>query len=119
MKTNCWEYTKCGRHPGGENNNKLGVCPVATETAAHGVNHGINGGRACWAIKRKHFDNVGCCSTQSRVDDCLQCPFYAAVRNEEGEHFVPATKILSLIKPKAMACSGMNSERRASSPPSL
>lgn len=30
-RTNCWEYFKCGREPGGSKVDELGVCPAATE----------------------------------------------------------------------------------------
>jgi hypothetical protein len=54
-KLNCWEFEKCGRQPGGIKVKELGVCPAATEKRAHGINGGINGGRACWAIAGTFF----------------------------------------------------------------
>ena len=103
MKMNCWEFTHCGRQPGGEKSGELGICNVSVEQLTHGVNNGINGGRACWAVKRKFNANadVQCsCDRDQQLDNCLQCEFYSTVREEEGDHFVPATKILALLKSK-------------------
>ena len=102
MYMNCWDFTHCGRQPGGEKSGELGICNVAVEQLTHGVNNGINGGRACWAVKRKFNANaVPCsCDRDQKLDSCLQCEFYSTVRKEEGDHFVPATKILALLKSK-------------------
>ena len=53
QKVNCWEFMNCGRELGGEKADKLGVCPVATDISADGLNRGKVGGRICWAISRK------------------------------------------------------------------
>ena len=39
-KQNCWEFMKCGREPGGERVKELGVCPVALDSSANGINSG-------------------------------------------------------------------------------
>jgi hypothetical protein len=57
-KSNCWEVIRCGREPGGANENNLGVCPVSTEARLDGVNHGKNGGRACWGVPRSHETGI-------------------------------------------------------------
>jgi hypothetical protein len=49
-KLNCWEFKKCGRQPGGENIEKLGLCPATTEARLDGVHNGNNAGRACWVV---------------------------------------------------------------------
>ena len=49
-RQNCWEYMKCGREPGGEKANRLGVCPAAADTSFDGINRGKNAGRFCWAV---------------------------------------------------------------------
>lgn len=100
MKINCWEFTKCGRQPGGEKNGELGICTVTTEKATHGINNGINGGRACWAVRKKMNGNAAPCScaTHLKKENCLLCEFYAIVRREESGNFVSATEILSMLK---------------------
>lgn len=37
MKLICWEVKKCGRQPGTEKSNDLGVCPTATNFDVHGI----------------------------------------------------------------------------------
>ena len=49
-KKNCWEFKQCGRQVGGAKAAQLGVCPAATETRLDRMHHGVNGGRACWAV---------------------------------------------------------------------
>jgi len=50
MKTNCWEYKKCGREPGGSKARELGIYLAATETKMAGVHGGSQAGRACWVV---------------------------------------------------------------------
>jgi len=45
---NCWEVKKCGREFGGIKSQELGVCPASIQSKVDGINHGKNGGRACW-----------------------------------------------------------------------
>ncbi len=47
-KLNCWEFTKCGREPGGIREHELGTCPVPGEKRLDDVHGGVNAGRACW-----------------------------------------------------------------------
>ncbi len=49
-KLNCWEYMKCGREPGGEKADELGICPAAADSSFDGLNRGKNAGRICWAV---------------------------------------------------------------------
>ncbi len=76
---NCWEFKKCGREPGGEKEEQLGVCQAAIATFANGLNGGINGGRICWAITGKFSNN--------RVQ-CVNCDFFNLLEKEEtGQAF--------------------------------
>jgi len=94
---NCWEFKKCGREPGGMNVSKLGVCPAAIEKRAHGVNHGKNGGRACWALTGTLCGGVVQGTFAAKLANCMQCGFYKTVTAEEGRDFVAASKILAAI----------------------
>ena len=83
-KLNCWEFMKCGREPGGNKADELGICPVGTETSANSLNGGINGGRICWVIARTCCkDKVKCYVTQ-QISSCYDCKFFIQVTAEEG-----------------------------------
>ncbi|MCZ7583707.1 MAG: hypothetical protein M5R36_10445 [Deltaproteobacteria bacterium] len=76
MPMNCWEFVRCGREPGGNRAEKLGVCPTAVARPLHGVHGGVNGGRACWTVAgtmssdRKPVGNVAC-----KLGNCRICLF--------------------------------------------
>ena len=87
MKTNCWEYMKCGREPGGVNSEKLGTCPASTEEVYDGVNEGTNGGRFCWkVVGTMCFDTIKGISAIEIVS-CSQCLFFNKVKQEQGSDF--------------------------------
>ena len=46
-RLNCWEFLKCGREPGGEKADRLGICPAAADVSFDGINSGKCGGRIC------------------------------------------------------------------------
>jgi hypothetical protein len=83
MKTNCWEFKKCGREPGGINVNHLGICPASTERRVNGINHGKNGGRCCWAVTGTLCGGVVQGTFSLKLDSCMVCAFYKTVFNEE------------------------------------
>jgi hypothetical protein len=93
-KRNCWEVMKCGREPGGSRAESLGVCPAATEMRLDGVNHGENGGRACWGVPNTHC--VG--SLTAKFSQCLECPFFLRVEREENRGFVVMGEILRRLR---------------------
>jgi hypothetical protein len=97
MKKNCWESKKCGRQPDGEKSNEFGICPAAIEEKADGLNGGINGGRACWAIKETLCGNQVQGGFANKLSGCLQCDFYSTVRNEEGTSFKTSKEILAKL----------------------
>lgn len=96
-KMNCWDVKKCGREPGGKKCNELGVCPASTETKAHGINDGINGGRACWAIQETLCGSKVQGTFTQKLSNCMQCEFYSAVRNEEGNKYSSSREIISRL----------------------
>lgn len=98
IKLNCWEFKKCGRQPMGEKANELGVCPVAIEVKAHGINAGTNGGRSCWAIAGSLCGGKVQGSYASKLGNCLQCDFFNEVRRQEAERFAGSREILNTLK---------------------
>jgi len=82
-KLNCWEFKKCGREPGGENVEELGVCPTAIEKKADHINSGINGGRSCWAIAGTLAVGDAKGIFACKVGSCLSCDFFMKVAGEE------------------------------------
>ena len=83
MNTNCWEFTRCGR----ERQNELGICPAATETKAHTLNRGKNGGRICWAVTGTYCNGKKQGSYAQKLMTCSECDFRKKVKEEEGLTF--------------------------------
>lgn len=75
---------QCGRGPSDNVNDGQDSCPVATTTAAHSSNGGINGGRICWVIADACCNGEVRCSDHHRKDSCFQCEFRYKVMMEEG-----------------------------------
>ena len=88
MKLNCWEFTKCGRQPGGEKVFELGVCPAATDATHDGKNGGENSGRFCWKVTGTLCGGGVQRNFASKFLDCTQCEFFNLVRDEEGDNFI-------------------------------
>ncbi len=86
-KKNCWEYTGCGRQPGGAKAKELGVCPAATDTKANGLNGGKNAGRLCWAVAGTLCGGKEQGSNVQKQSECVRCNFFAHVHEEEGDNF--------------------------------
>ena len=84
---NCWEFKKCGRHPGNSKVDELGVCPSYIDTTADGLNHGKNGGRICWAVSGTFCGGVVQATFAKKRLTCLSCDFYQKVSTEEGRKF--------------------------------
>ncbi|HTP52963.1 MAG TPA: hypothetical protein VMK42_19895 [Anaeromyxobacteraceae bacterium] len=95
--TNCWEHKKCGRQPGGPKVAELGVCPVTTSTRSNGLNHGHNGGRACWVISGSLCGGKVQGSFASKMTNCAACDFYVAVKAEEGNTYVNSSALLKVL----------------------
>lgn len=100
MKTNCWEYFKCGREENGANVDELGICPVAIAKKANGINNGTNGGRCCWAIAGTLCNGEVQGGFGQKVMNCLKCEFYKNVFHEEkGGNYKPPAEILKILTP--------------------
>ena len=98
MATNCWEFKKCGREPGGLKASELGVCTAATEFRVNSINGGKNGGRACWVIAGTLCGGKVQGSYAQKLSNCMACDFYQVVRSEQGKDLKSATQLLALIK---------------------
>jgi len=94
---NCWEFTHCGREPGGENAAARGICPAASARGAHGLNGGKNGGRACWAIAGSFARGEVCGTVAARLGDCMACEFFSRVGRDEGNGYQGAKSILAAL----------------------
>ena len=97
-KLNCWEFMKCGRQPGGEKVDELGVCRAAVESRTDGMNSGKMGGRACWAISGTFCDGEIQGEFTSKMYKCADCKFYRIVVYEEGLGYQGAKEILERLK---------------------
>lgn len=93
-RINCWVFTGCGREPGGHSVGAAGTCPASCESRADSVNHGTNGGRACWAIAGTLCDGEVQGTYAAKLGTCLECPFYYDVQREEGADVSSTTDIL-------------------------
>ena len=99
-RLNCWEFTGCGREPGGVNVASLGVCPAAVEEAATGLHGGRCGGRACWAITGTLCGGKVQGTFAAKMGSCLDCDFYKLVKHEEGFAFESIDSILNRLRRK-------------------
>jgi len=95
---NCWEYKKCGREPGGEKVDELGVCIAATETRANGIHGGKNGGRSCWAIAGTLCEGEVQGSYAKKFQNCMFCDFYKKVMEEEDSNAIGGSLISSMVE---------------------
>jgi hypothetical protein len=80
---NCWEFTNCGREPGGHRADDLGVCPAGADGRMDGVNGGRNGGRICWAVAGTFSHNRPQCIYADATRPCETCEFYLIVHPTE------------------------------------
>ena len=101
-RENCWEHLKCGREPGGPKAHEFGVCPASTETRLDAVHGGKNSGRACWAVAGTFCKGKVQGSFADKSHNCMKCPFFHLVRNEEGEGFMPTTMIIRKLEGKGI-----------------
>jgi len=84
---NCWEFKNCGREPGGENSQKLGICRASVESKFNGINHGNNAGRYCWKVKISEENSNVADKTLSSIMTCIECDFFIKVKEEEKNGF--------------------------------
>ena len=99
-RQNCWEYMKCGRQPGGDRAEELGVCPAARDDSYDGINCGKNAGRFCWAVAGTFCGGKVQGTFADKRESCLSCGFFNKVRAEEGTANL-RTKFLRFISEDA------------------
>ena len=83
-KINCWDYMQCGREPGGDQVDRLGVCPAAGSPVFNGLNQGKNAGRACWLVAGTFCNGEIQGSFTDKQESCENCEFYKKIHGGEG-----------------------------------
>lgn len=83
MKTNCWEFKKCGREPNGAKVAELGICPAAIEKKVNGIHGGTNGGRSCWAVAGTFCGGKVQGTFSQKMTNCMSCEFYSETYRDE------------------------------------
>ena len=96
-KTNCWEFKRCGREPGGVNAHEHGLCPAATEEKMNGIHGGRNAGRACWSIAGTFCGGEPQGTFVDKYASCTQCNFYELVVQEEGHGCLMPATLLAML----------------------
>ena len=119
MKTNCWEFKKCGRQPGGHKAEELGVCPVTKHQDLDGAHGGKNGGRACWVVAGSLCGGKIQGTFAQKLHNCWRCDFMNTVKKEEepAQLGFSATRLgmeRSIEKQKTVAKFSPNSARQLS-----
>lgn len=97
-KVNCWEFSGCGRQPGGAKVAELGECPAVACFPAHGIHDGINGGRTCWAIAGTFCQGQEQGSFIEKHHGCANCDFFHTVVKEEGDGLLSVREVLAKIR---------------------
>lgn len=98
-KINCWEFSRCGREPGGDKVHELGICPAAIAKNCDGIHGGVCGGRACWAISGTLCEGKLQGTTAAKAKNCMRCAFYLKVMSEHNGDFLGADSIIALNNP--------------------
>ena len=88
----------CGRQPGGARVSELGVCPAAVSTSVNGINSGLNGGRACWAVTGTFCGGKVQGTFAAKLSNCKECAFFQAVMKEEGKAYAKVSEILAKLE---------------------
>ena len=86
-RAGCWDFTECGREPGGKNTASLGICPAATEERYDGINRGKNAGRFCWTVAGTFCNSKPQGTFAMKLENCLKCDFFIKVQKEEDRAF--------------------------------
>lgn len=84
-KLNCWEIYKCGREPGGDKVDDMGVCPACIDESCNGINNGENAGRICWAVAGTFCGGKVQGDFALKSISCMSCKVFKQVKLEEGE----------------------------------
>jgi len=96
-KLNCWEFTMCGRGPGGAKVKDLGVCPAATEKKLDGIHGGKNSGRTCWVVAGTFCGGTVSGLFAKKYETCKECEFYKKVQKEDYHCFVLSMNLLKKL----------------------
>jgi len=96
IKKNCWEVMSCGRGPANGDGN---ICPAANTITLNGIHEGINAGRACWVVAGTLCNGEVSGTFAKKMDNCLICPFYRQVREEESSVKSHQDLLIRLVKP--------------------
>ena len=103
-KKNCWEVKECGRQPGGDQVSTQGICPASTIMAVDGMNNGINGGRACWALTgtmsgpAEKVQGTFARTMSAMSTGCYDCEFFEQVMIEEQDDFEGTVEIVQRLR---------------------
>lgn len=97
MKSNCWEFKKCGRQPGGDHVQEFGVCPAATEHRLDGIHEGRNAGRSCWIMAGTLCKGEVQGTFAQKYKNCEICDFYKRVKQEEFPKFTLSALLLKKL----------------------
>ncbi len=76
---NCWDVKQCGRIPGGDKVDELGVCPAYP-----------NGGKICWRIAGTFCGGNVQGSAAKKLSSCTKCEFYKEMNSSKLEQTVSA-----------------------------
>lgn len=96
-KKNCWEFKCCRRQKRNRWQSREDWCPVFFETKLDGIHGGNNGGRACWIVLGTHCGSGIQSNYFYKFMVCRSCDFYLATREEEGNDFIPAHKLVKML----------------------
>jgi hypothetical protein len=61
------------------------------------MNHGKNGGRACWVISGTFCGSKVQGTFAAKMSNCMKCDFYGIVKAEEGASYVGSTGLLKML----------------------
>ncbi len=75
----------CGRGPGGNWVEEIGLCPAAADVECDGLNSGTNVGRLCRAIAGIYCGGEVQGTFANEHSSCAKCAVFLRVREEEGE----------------------------------
>lgn len=94
-RLNCWDFQGCEHGAGGNGGRPEGQCCRAfREEILDGVNGGLNGGRACWAVAGSLAVDLGACTCRG---PCVRCRFRKTVFQEEAGDFLDTFTILEKL----------------------
>lgn len=74
----------CGRQPGGDKVDKLGLCPAPLDPTYDGFNQGKSAGRSCWLVSGTFCSGKIQGSFADKKNSCKNCAFYKKIHAEEG-----------------------------------